>query len=99
MLAGQRLPSLHRAMQELEHLNLALNNVTRVQNLQRCESLRRLDLTANFVDLAGLLSLRRQAGQRSQGQPPWEQRTCEMDHPRSSVPAGCTMMPTCCLTG
>ena len=46
-------------LQELEHLNLALNNIQRVQNLQRCESLRRLDLTANFVDTAGLLSLRR----------------------------------------
>lgn len=48
-----------RPLQELEHLNLALNNIQRVQNLQRCESLRRLDLTANFVDTAGLLSLRR----------------------------------------
>ncbi len=53
-------------VQELEQLNLALNNITRVQNLQRCESLRRLDLTANFVDLPGLLSLRRQAGQPGQ---------------------------------
>ena len=48
-----------QTQQELEHLNLALNSIQRVQNLQRCESLRRLDLTANFVDAAGLLSLRR----------------------------------------
>ncbi|KAL4436761.1 hypothetical protein ABPG75_003900 [Micractinium tetrahymenae] len=52
-----KIEGLHR-LKELEHLNLALNNITRVQNLQRCEGLRRLDLTANFVDLPGLLSLR-----------------------------------------
>ena len=34
-----------------------MNNVTRVQNLQRCESLRRLDLTVNFLPPAALLSL------------------------------------------
>lgn len=34
-----------------------MNNIAKVQNLQRCESLRRLDLTLNFVDRAGLLSL------------------------------------------
>lgn len=39
--------------QELEHLNLAVNNIAKVQNLQRCESLRRLDLTVNFVDKPG----------------------------------------------
>ncbi len=52
-------PPATYAAQELEDLNLALNNISRLQNLQRCESLRRLDLTANFVDRAGLLSLRR----------------------------------------
>ena len=45
--------------QELEQLNLAVNNIQRVQNLQRCESLRRLDLSVNFIDRAGLLTLRR----------------------------------------
>ena len=35
-----------------------MNNIERVQNLQRCESLHRLDLTLNFVGAAGLLSLR-----------------------------------------
>ncbi len=34
-----------------------MNNITKVQNLQRCESLQKLDLTVNFVDKAGLLSL------------------------------------------
>ena len=45
------------AVQELEYLNLAINNITKVQNLQRCESLQRLDLTINFIPKAGLLSL------------------------------------------
>jgi protein TilB len=44
-------------MQDLEYLNLAINNITKVQNLQRCESLQRLDLTINFIPKAGLLSL------------------------------------------
>lgn len=44
-------------MQELEYLNLAVNNLTKVQNLQRCESLQKLDLTVNFLDKAGLLTL------------------------------------------
>jgi protein TilB len=43
--------------QELEYLNLALNNITRVENLERCESLRKLDLTLNFVPPAALPSL------------------------------------------
>lgn len=46
-------------LQELEVLNLAVNNIRRVQNLQRCESLRRLDLSLNFVAPAGLPSLHR----------------------------------------
>eukprot|EP00877_Chromochloris_zofingiensis_P015031 jgi/Chrzof1/9782/Cz04g15170.t1 len=44
-------------MQELQYLNLAVNNITKVQNLQRCESLQKLDLTVNFVNKAGLLSI------------------------------------------
>lgn len=43
--------------QELEYLNLAVNNVAKIQNLQRCESLTKLDLTINFVDKPGLLSV------------------------------------------
>lgn len=41
-------------MQELQYLNLAINNITKVQNLQRCESLARLDLTMNFVTKTSL---------------------------------------------
>ena len=36
---------------------MAVNNLTKVQNLQRCESLQKLDLTVNFLDKAGLLSV------------------------------------------
>ena len=34
-----------------------MNNLTRVENLQGCESLRRLDLTLNFLGFRGLASL------------------------------------------
>ena len=44
-------------LQELEQLNVAINNITRVQNLQKCESLRKLDLTANFIDKAAVPTL------------------------------------------
>lgn len=36
---------------------MAVNNLTKIQNLQRCESLQKLDLTVNFLDKAGLLSV------------------------------------------
>ena len=36
---------------------MAVNNLTKIQNLQRCESLQKLDFTVNFVDKAGLLSV------------------------------------------
>lgn len=42
----------------LEYLNMALNAVERVEGLHRCESLNKLDLTVNFIDLPhGLLSV------------------------------------------
>ena len=44
-------------MKELEYLNLALNNLRRVENLERCESLAKLDLTMNFIETTSLLSL------------------------------------------
>jgi hypothetical protein len=50
-------PPLPRCEQDLQYLNLAVNNITKLQNLQRCESLAKLDLTINFVPNAGLLSL------------------------------------------
>lgn len=58
MQSGQQHPiQRFLPLQELEYLNLAVNNLTKVQNLQRCESLQKLDLTVNFLDKAGLLSL------------------------------------------
>ena len=36
---------------------MALNNITKIQNLQHCEALQKLDLTVNFIDKAGLLSV------------------------------------------
>ena len=36
---------------------MALNNITKIQNLQQCEALQKLDLTVNFIDKAGLLSV------------------------------------------
>lgn len=43
---------------ELEYLNLALNNISHVEGLERCESLTKLDLTCNFVaDVVDLESL------------------------------------------
>ena len=44
-------------MQELQYLNLAINNITRIENLHRCESLAKLDLTMNFIDRTTLSSM------------------------------------------
>ncbi|KXS17572.1 outer arm dynein light chain 1 [Gonapodya prolifera JEL478] len=41
--------NLHK-LKQLRYLNLALNNICRIENLSRCESLEKLDLTVNFVD-------------------------------------------------
>lgn len=38
-------------LKELEYLNLALNNITLIENLEGCESLKKLDFTANFIDV------------------------------------------------
>ena len=53
------LPSMNGVlrMQELQYLNIAINNITRIENLHRCESLTRLDLTMNFVDKSALGSV------------------------------------------
>lgn len=40
-----------RFFKKLEYINLALNNIQRVEGLGRCECLRKLDLTLNFIDL------------------------------------------------
>lgn len=46
-------------LKQLEYLNLALNNIERIENLEACESLAKLDLTLNFVgQLTDVESLR-----------------------------------------
>lgn len=38
-------------LKELDYLNLALNNISMIEGVENCESLRKLDLTVNFVDI------------------------------------------------
>ena len=38
-------------LKELEYLNLALNNVKKIEGLQNCEFLYKIDLTVNFIDV------------------------------------------------
>ncbi|GLH16772.1 Protein tilB homolog [Gryllus bimaculatus] len=45
-------------MKRLEYLNLSLNNIERIENLEGCESLAKLDLTLNFVgELTSIVTL------------------------------------------
>jgi protein TilB len=43
-------------LKELEYLNLAVNNIRKIEGIEGCESLKKLDLTLNFVDLEDLES-------------------------------------------
>ena len=43
-----------RKLKELEYLNLAVNSVAKLEGLKRCESLNKLDLTLNFIDVDDL---------------------------------------------
>lgn len=46
-------------MKRLEYLNLAINNIEKIENLSGCESLQKLDLTLNFIgELTSVESLR-----------------------------------------
>ena len=38
-------------LKELDYLNLALNNITLIENISGCETLRKLDMTVNFIEL------------------------------------------------
>ena len=38
-----------RKLKELSYLNLALNNISMIEEIERCESLKKLDLTCNFI--------------------------------------------------
>mmetsp|Transcript_8831 Transcript_8831/g.25157 ORF Transcript_8831/g.25157 Transcript_8831/m.25157 type:complete len:484 (-) Transcript_8831:446-1897(-) len=48
-----RMENLHH-MKELEYLNLALNNIEKIEGLDRCEFINKLDLTVNFIDFDAL---------------------------------------------
>lgn len=41
-------------LKELEYLNMALNNIGMIEGIEGCESLKKLDLTVNFVDIEDL---------------------------------------------
>lgn len=51
----KRMENLNH-MKELEYVNLALNNISKIEGLQNCEFLKKLDLTVNFIDLDELKS-------------------------------------------
>jgi protein TilB len=38
-------------LKDLEYLNMALNNVKKIEGLQNCEFLNKIDLTVNFIDV------------------------------------------------
>ena len=48
-----KMQNLHH-LKSLEYLNLALNNICKVEGLDRCEFLNKLDLTINFIDVDDL---------------------------------------------
>ncbi|OAE30184.1 hypothetical protein AXG93_4295s1390 [Marchantia polymorpha subsp. ruderalis] len=50
-----RLENLNR-LKALEYLNLAINNITKLDGLEGCEMLNKLDMTLNFVDQEGLIT-------------------------------------------
>jgi protein TilB len=41
-------------LKELEYLNLAVNSVGKIEGVSRCESLNKLDLTLNFIEVEDL---------------------------------------------
>ena len=41
-------------LKELEYLNLAVNSVSKIEGIKRCESLNKLDLTLNLIDVEDL---------------------------------------------
>lgn len=50
-----KLENLHH-LKELQYINLALNNIQKIEGLQNCECINKIDLTANFVDVDNLES-------------------------------------------
>lgn len=41
-------------LKEMEYLNLALNNISKIEGIENCECLNKLDMTVNFVDVEDL---------------------------------------------
>ncbi len=48
---------LYFSLKDLQYLNLAVNNICTIEGLSKCESLRRLDLTLNFIPPTALPSV------------------------------------------
>lgn len=38
-------------LKELEYINLAVNSITLLEGIRGCESLQKIDLTLNFIDI------------------------------------------------
>ncbi|KAJ7569781.1 hypothetical protein O6H91_01G093700 [Diphasiastrum complanatum] len=51
-----KIENFHR-LKEIRYLNLAINNIVKVEGLQHCEFLEKLDLTLNFVEEKELMSV------------------------------------------
>ena len=41
-------------LKELEYLNMAVNNVSKIEGIRNCESIQKIDLTLNFIDFEDL---------------------------------------------
>lgn len=48
-----KIENVHK-LKELEYLNLAVNNVRKIEGISTCESLYKLDMTLNFIELDAL---------------------------------------------
>lgn len=49
LILGYIHPENLQRLKKLEYVNLAINNVEKIENLEGCESLEKLDLTLNFI--------------------------------------------------
>ena len=47
------MEGIHK-LRELEYINLAVNSVSLIEGVKGCESLQKIDLTLNFVDIEDL---------------------------------------------
>jgi protein TilB len=50
----EKMENLNK-LKELTYLNLALNNISVIENIEHCESLEKLDMTCNFIEPKNLL--------------------------------------------